>query len=491
MDRGCWLGISVGRRIALLIVSGAITMGVLIGYVLHALSSLVADLEYSERFTLAPTEALPGAIDQLSTIKAELEHLETPAALATVADLQQRLHGLDSTFRRYRTEWIAADNPSEDARRFRGELAQHHQLILVDDERAAVTQIERELERLRETSSESITPQSKAQAIEAALELRRSFYVLLQTNIRFTALAHEIQQTRARHMIITLLILGLASLGLTVLFGLRVQRAIGPRISTITRKVRVFQETGEYERTPNPGCDDIALLSNALDIGFSAIRERDREREQFFGIAAHELKTPLTSIIGYAEAALSLPDASARRHAIEVIRRQAARLGRLVQDLLLAASARQGRLTFKPRPAELGELARRAIAEIENGRHRFAFAEAEKVYFLGDEELLVHAIWQTLSYASAVAAKGAILYVNVSRAGIEARLAVTISELIFPFDELERGFQPFASVQYEGEGMRYAVGLYLSREIARLHGGTIRAQSKSPGEAVLVLEIPA
>lgn len=66
-----------------------------------------------------------------------------------------------------------------------------------------------------------------------------------------------------------------------------------------------------------------------------------------------------------------------------------------------------------------------------------------------------------------------------------------LPKLTVPFDEIERAFLPFTSVQYEGGGLRYAVGLYLSREIARLHGGTLRATSDDAGGATLRLELPA
>jgi signal transduction histidine kinase len=57
---------------------------------------------------------------------------------------------------------------------------------------------------------------------------------------------------------------------------------------------------------------------------------------------------------------------------------------------------------------------------------------------------------------------------------------------------MERAFEPFASVQYEGgSGIRSAVGLFLCREIARVHGGTLLAMNRAQGQRMLVLDLPA
>jgi hypothetical protein len=94
-------------------------------------------------------------------------------------------------------------------------------------------------------------------------------------------------------------------------------------------RVRQFQDTGVHERIGNMGNDAIGVLANALDAGFAAIANRMREREEFFSIAAHELKTPLTSIQGYSSLVMSRPEAGPLLfRALEVINRQSWRMSR-------------------------------------------------------------------------------------------------------------------------------------------------------------------
>src|SRR6185295_4966830 len=115
--------------------------------------------------------------------------------------------------------------------------------------------------------------------------------------------------------------------------------------------VRNFQETGKHERIGDTGHDDIAVLANALDAGFTAIASREREREQFLSIAAHELKTPVTSIHGYSSLLVNHPPRAVDvERALKSINRQSWRLSRLIDALFLAIKARTGKLDFEPKP---------------------------------------------------------------------------------------------------------------------------------------------
>src|SRR6185369_9125504 len=92
---------------------------------------------------------------------------------------------------------------------------------------------------------------------------------------------------------------GLAGAGL---LGLYVRQAIGPRVREMVGAVQRFREDGRVPQLED-GDDDLAVLAHTLVMSFRSIAERDREREQFLAVAAHELKTPLSNLKGYAQAA--------------------------------------------------------------------------------------------------------------------------------------------------------------------------------------------
>src|SRR6185436_5719313 len=154
-----------------------------------------------------------------------------------------------------------------------------------------------------------------------------------------------------------LLAIGLAGTVSTLLMGLLVRRAIAPRIRRLVGKVHRFRDLGVVEQIIDTGDDEIAILGNALDTGFSAIAARDRERDQFLAVTAHELKTPITSIYGFASVLAAHPDdRTVAERAIESIRRQSWRLSRLVEHLFLAMRVRAGEFKFQPNPFDFSAL---------------------------------------------------------------------------------------------------------------------------------------
>jgi signal transduction histidine kinase len=286
-------------------------------------------------------------------------------------------------------------------------------------------------------------------------------------------------------------VLGALGIALAALIGLRVQQSITPRIRRLVAKIRHFQDFGTAERDLDRGEDEIAVLANALDAGFAAISARDRDRERFLAIAAHELKTPVTSILGFAQASLKFPNNEhLRLRGLEVIARRAERLARLIEDLLWAARSRAHDLPFDPRPLDIAQLLARVLSEMElmpiqSVRVRGP-AEAR---ILGDETLLSHALWTLLSFGTAISPPDQGLELELAQRGPSFVLEVTTGGFLAD-EEVERAFTPFEIIQYEGPGPRVAVGLYLAREIARLHGGSLR-KSTAHGATVFTLVLPA
>lgn len=106
-------------------------------------------------------------------------------------------------------------------------------------------------------------------------------------------------------------------------------------------KVNRLRDEGVNEEVIDSGKDEIAVLANALNTGFSAIAERDRERNQFLAVVTHELKTPVTSIQGFAMLLRDHhQDQAVVDRAIEIIVRQSWRLSRKIKHVYIAIQAR-------------------------------------------------------------------------------------------------------------------------------------------------------
>ena len=236
------------------------------------------------------------------------------------------------------------------------------------------------------------------------------------------------------------------------------------------------------------------MLANAIDMGHTAITERENQRNEFLSIVAHELKTPLTSIQGYSSLFKSNPDSLLLlRRSLEVINRQSWRLGRLIDGLFLAMRARSKNLTFVPKPFDLSALVELVLNEMKPFVSDQAFtAEIQKnVAVLGDEALLEQALWSLLTSASALSLHEAPVQVTLKAEDWNAVLTVSIQKAGEAIHDLEDLLQPFRSIEYEtGSNLRFTTGLYLFREIVRVHNGDLHMRQFGKNTAEFIVELP-
>jgi signal transduction histidine kinase/CheY-like chemotaxis protein len=218
------------------------------------------------------------------------------------------------------------------------------------------------------------------------------------------------------------------------------------------------------------------------------LREANERKDAFLAMLAHELRNPLAPIRAAADL-LELVDDQRVANSCAVIQRQADHMRRLVDDLLDAARAVQGRLTLQPSPVDLTQVVRTTGLD-----HAEAFANlglalkvsvpAEPLWTIADGTRLTQALTNLLDNARKfspartqvslllkVPANGqALLEVHDQGVGIDPAL-------------LPRLFEPFA--QGDGSLARtqggLGLGLSLVRAIAQLHGGDVTAHSEGPG----------
>jgi signal transduction histidine kinase len=382
---------------------------------------------------------------------------------------------LEAFYWQYRKEWETASGTTKDAIHFRKNV-----------EKAGASDLLRQESEILKNFKQNLDAQNTE-------NIRKDLAALHDLNSRYAALENHYVMERLQSGRIWVLSIGIAGTILTLLVGLMVRRAIAPRIQRLVTEVRKFRETGEHERIADTATDDIAVLANALDAGFSAIASRNRDQAEFLSIAAHELKTPVTTIHGYASllATQRPPDLDVDR-VLKTIYRQSWRLSRLIDALFLAMKARSRKLDFEPRPFDLSELVQRVLIDMEPLLWRKTFQSKidPQISILGDEALLEHALWTLFTCASAYSAENVSMQVVFSGADHRAKLTVTIVDGNVSKPEIEELFRPFRFVEYEtGSGVRSAVGLYLCREIVRLHNGSLRVEENSRNRPEFVMEL--
>jgi signal transduction histidine kinase len=459
---------------------------------MNYLSRMAADNQYMYRFQLLSIADLGRAHQyaaMLQTITrpdaAQLGYQVSPAVLA---DLVQKI---DDFHERYLTKWQTAEGTGSDAIRFRRTLLQLGMSDTMEKEKGALERFGESIRSLREeqdsSSSVVLTDNIRAQAPK----VRHAIGDLLDINIEYADIANHDVLDGARRSQFILLAIGLAGTALTLTMGLLVRRAIAPRIRRLVGKVHQFRDLGVVDKIVDTGDDEIAVLGNALDTGFSAISARDRDRDQFLAVAAHELKTPITSIHGFASVLATHPaDQAMVDRAIDSISRQSWRLSRLVEHLFLAMRVREGEFTFQPCPFDYSALVLRSAAEIKPffPGQVFQCDVEQAVTILADEPLLEHAIWCLFTCASALSSGEEPLKVGLHASQTDARLTVDVPGAHLSAHDIEALFVPFGFIEYERRsGVRAAMGLYLSYKIVQVHAGRLDVSDTAAGVRFLMI----
>ncbi len=212
----------------------------------------------------------------------------------------------------------------------------------------------------------------------------------------------------------------------------------------------------------------------ALDRAESAARVR----EEFLSIATHELRTPVTSISGYAQLALkALTTGRTERlqPALETVVRQSERLAILITQLLDASRISGGSLAIEPEPTDLSVLVTRAVdaARIRSDAHHWVADVPPDLRASVDpvrtEQVLTNLFDNAIRYSP----DGGTINVRLAVDGPMLTISVSDEGLGIPPERVEHVFDRFYRGHAEQGLGGLGLGLFIAREIVERHGGMI------------------
>ena len=216
------------------------------------------------------------------------------------------------------------------------------------------------------------------------------------------------------------------------------------------------------------------------------VRRLEAVRRDFVANVSHELKTPLTSIAGYAETLVSdRPDEATSGRFLEIILGNARRMQRLVDDLLDLSRIESGRWQPMKEPVDIASVAREAWAPLaERAAHRAmqlsVDVHPEASVVAADAEGLRQVLTNLFDNALRYAPPGGTIAVHTARQ--EGGLAVMVSDSGpgIPHEHLSRVFERFYRVDpsRSREEGGTGLGLAIVRHLVEAHGGTVRAESE-------------
>jgi two-component system, OmpR family, sensor histidine kinase VicK len=241
---------------------------------------------------------------------------------------------------------------------------------------------------------------------------------------------------------------------------------------------------------------------NQLEL-YQKLKQHDKMQQEFINIAAHELRTPAQSILGYAELAKTEPQIENQtRSFIDGMYRNAFRIQKLTKDILDVTRIESDTLRLNKSKFDLKEVILNAIEDtklmllLESNKVKLEFrnmmnaggeidSHSDDIFVVADRNRITQVISNLLDNALKFTSEG-IVSVDIERKkkleeqDHQEEAIVTVEDTgsginpeIFP-----RLFTKFSSKSFSGTGL----GLYISKKIVEAHGGKIWAQNNDQGK---------
>ncbi len=260
-----------------------------------------------------------------------------------------------------------------------------------------------------------------------------------------------------------------------------VQKALVSRDVTMARAAKIFSgRIFDVTAAPMPGGGAVAVLHDQTDI------ERvEKTRRDFIANVSHELRTPLTSVQGYSETLLdshSLPENL--REFVEVIRKNATRMARLTEDLLVLARVESGEQKLNLQltlPQELLDDAVQTFHDIEARRGtELSLMNTATSAVLVDRDAIHQVFTNLIDNALKYGDQGKKILVGACETEDGVQFYVRDFGTGIPSEHLPRLFERFYRVDKarSRESGGTGLGLAIAKHVVRAHSGKIHAESE-------------
>ena len=272
-----------------------------------------------------------------------------------------------------------------------------------------------------------------------------------------------------------------------------VQTALETRDIVTARAAKIFSgRVFDLTAAPMPGGGVVAVMHDQTEI------ERvEKTRRDFIANVSHELRTPLTSIQGYAETVLDNEQLSeSAREFVEIIRKNAMRMARLTEDLLVLARVESGERGFKMEtatPQELLEESVQTFQEIADSRGiELAVMNTASSVVSVDRDAIHQVFGNLIDNAMKYGEEGRKILIGACEREDGVQFFVRDFGAGIPSDHLPRLFERFYRVDKarSRESGGTGLGLAIAKHVVRAHGGTIKAESELNHGATFYFTLP-
>jgi signal transduction histidine kinase len=291
------------------------------------------------------------------------------------------------------------------------------------------------------------------------------------------------------------LLAGVIALIVSLVVAILLARSVYRPLSQVTAAARKIAQGDYNQRVPEAGSREVRELATNFNNMTEQVKQSQQQLRHFVADVSHELKSPLTSIQGFAQALVdgTANDSGTRLQAANIINDEAKRMRRQVDELLELSRMQSGQFRMKREPLDVGEVLQQCAEVFEpqarGKRVKIRLQTVPSVTVSGDADRLEQLFSNLLDNAIKHTPAGEDVSIE-SHVLADGYIEVRFSDKGpgIPPEQLPHVFERF----YQVTGVRTGVGLGLaiSKEIVLAHGGTIEAKSE-PGEgAEFIVRLP-
>ncbi|WMJ89788.1 sensor histidine kinase [Anaerocolumna sp. MB42-C2] len=291
-----------------------------------------------------------------------------------------------------------------------------------------------------------------------------------------------------------LLLNALIAVLLALLLGLRLFRSLKP----LAKGIEDMAEKRPVELSTNGLLGDLAAginkTSEQLVKQEAALTKRDNARTTWIAGVSHDIRTPLSLVMGYASQLEEDPELpQSKRDQACIIRRQSERIKTLVSDLNLASKLEYDMQPIHKTSVLPAVLLRSVTADFLNNGLDDRYLvdviisdDAQKVTVNGDEELLRRAVSNLISNCVRHNPNGCMIKVTLEKGFGNCSICVSDNGTGFTQENIYNLNSPIGSTELKNHGL----GLTIVRQIVKAHGGTTEFRNLLEGGCVVMLCLP-
>ncbi|MHB8375649.1 MAG: sensor histidine kinase [Dehalococcoidia bacterium] len=295
-----------------------------------------------------------------------------------------------------------------------------------------------------------------------------------------------------------LLFAGLVGLGAATLVGIVLWASLYRPLGRVTTGIRAVAGGRYRERVPVSGPSEVRALADDVNAMADSVQASQRTLRQFLANVSHELKTPLTSIRGFAQAMTdgTLDTPEERVRAARVIDIESRRVLHMVEELLDLTRIESGQQRMALAELRVSELLSQirdvfAIRAADSGVALAIEPPAADVTVVADFDRIEQVLGNLVDNAFRHTVAGGRIEAGVRPArGGTVDLYVADNGSGIPADDLPHVFDRFYRSSTETSGSGSGLGLAIAREIVRAHGGEIRVEPREGGGTVFTFSLP-